>query len=1401
MDPTQRMFDQVYNNLGEDFRTHLKNGDLHLYKTNDRGELIRKSSKNIVWIHLTPGSSVKASTDTAKEMISMKINDLTGSNYSLTSSNVKTTNDNFDTITALFMFAKIAAAEDGRSLSLHINNYDIHNPDQLYELAKIAAAQNGMATLELLDNYGIKNPNQIKEIIKIALIQNPMAIATNIPAFRQLDPMQRFEIAKTIAAINPMAVSTIIDKYDFPENERYQIAHIVVAKDPSLISQYISNYNLNENQRVTLAKIIAAKDGKSISEHIIKFNIMDPVERFNIALLIASSQNKNQNSYLEDISDYEPEVIQDVISEHILKFNLNPEHKLEIAIMILKQKTIPPHELIILHDIKDQSHKFEIAKIAATQNAFEISEHIASYDLTESMRFEILKIAIARASTSVVMHLSNYKINDTALLLEVAKLCIKVNAMAFYQHIENFKITDSAQLFELIKIGAQNDGYNTASFITKFNLNPNQTYEIAKLAAAQNGERISEFINNFNIRDQAQRFAIAKIAAAQSGIGISKFIINYNLNADQRYEIAKIAAAQSGRISQYIDKYNLNPSQLYEIAKIAAAQDGKAVSEFIANYNISDPLHRFEIAKIAVAQGRSEAFYLLDNFSLIDIQDHRLELLNISLKHLIASKKFTELQCILNKHLGNGLYEKGLFQDYHGLNLVTELELTNSEIEQFAKKSPYYNVLSPLVEEICSQKDPFVKKPLVQYLGSFLLLCQVQNIPIENVKMAFPIISELSSLREPDFRLILLNSVVTHLKSEKSLNSWKKLFNLADNKSFTALNCMFLSTLIPENLLLVPENLLLVNEVMTFVKNRDFQVGTQRLPFIRNLEKITNEKRYSLEDKQSIFQNIILKKPLTLSSFIKNIQNVAIIMAFEEDEILKSAHPTQNLNLIIDRIFSKRFGLESIENFEEKFRNTFGATSEPDAIFRYSATLLKLPPSSQREELMNCLKEYAISILEGKFVEMRYATENNIHLQTVFNSLGPELKKEWQKGAKYPNLFTSENVTPQQEKTFNALDSFRTTIINDHSLSQDELPELFAVLATSDLQKRDEVKKSLENKLKKMDEGFQGKFSVSNSELKALKSMCSNMLLTNNEIDAKIDELGNDITKIINSKAHEINNTRLEMLHLMYPNESFPSADKLVEKLGHLSQALKRENALRIKKLNSFQLQLINLTDPRLSLTNDEKISKLNTALKTLNALYPQKTKDPQTEVDPKVLSDYLEKTIESLQTKSTRQVSKYEGWTVIDTDDPLILLMLGTAVPGKSCQDIDGNPELSKCLLAYLNDGKNRALVVNDMEGKMAARAIFRLLWDDSANKAVLFMERIYPSPVDAAIEKALNNAAQQRAQALGLTLLKATFEIEGQQYPNTVGSLDGRVPFEYVDAGRGVEEKIWNLENTYVA
>ncbi|MBA3602328.1 MAG: hypothetical protein H0W50_01485 [Parachlamydiaceae bacterium] len=149
------------------------------------------------------------------------------------------------------------------------------------------------------------------------------------------------------------------------------------------------------------------------------------------------------------------------------------------------------------------------------------------------------------------------------------------------------------------------------------------------------------------------------------------------------------------------------------------------------------------------------------------------------------------------------------------------------------------------------------------------------------------------------------------------------------------------------------------------------------------------------------------------------------------------------------------------------------------------------------------------------------------------------------------------------------------------------------------------------------------------------------------------------------------------------------------------------------------------------------------------------------------------------------QNVSKenYNKFTIEDTDHYMDLFLSGTEVAG-SCLRINGDPSFNKCLIAYVFDGKNRLLAVKDKDGKIIARSLLRILWDDKEKKPILFMGRVYPSLVDPKLEQGLVDFAVKRAKKMHLTLLMQ--DATKPRYTNPVfsfGSLDF-IPYEYSDS-----------------
>lgn len=458
------------------------------------------------------------------------------------------------------------------------------------------------------------------------------------------------------------------------------------------------------------------------------------------------------------------------------------------------------------------------------------------------------------------------------------------------------------------------------------------------------------------------------------------------------------------------------------------------------------------------------------------------------------------------------------------------------------------------------------------------------------------------------------------------------------------------------------------------------------------------EPLYSLQDKQLVANRLIFKPPMSADSLPRNARKVSCLLAFGTASALKNMNTIEEGNLIMNQVFQTEFGLESIENGFEKYMNTFGKSQNPDALSTYVATLKKMP-QNELEPYMECLKEFIASVLKGTFPTMRYTTDNNLHLRTIFNTpSGQLLREKWEKGATYRDIFTMV-VTPQRTEKVDVIPFFQNKIIQDRHLQESDYSYLFAIL-------RDPAKKG-----------------------EIMKQLLENMV----EKPRSPDEV----------KHNQICSFQLQAIRLMYPDNPLPNKE-LGEKMQNLSRVLKNIH----KK-------------PELLPEFDEDLQEI----------------------------------IKSLQTPISRQAHKFDGFVIKDTDDPYQLLSLGRV--GGFCQKYEAHYTTSKCLLSYILDGKNRAMIVEDADGNMVARVVIRLLWDRSARKVVLLQETIYPPDREGLITQALNEACKRRAAELNLPLLIAGKT--DHRYPNNVESLGGRAPSEYVDAGRGITSNTWTLREVY--
>ncbi len=177
-------------------------------------------------------------------------------------------------------------------------------------------------------------------------------------------------------------------------------------------------------------------------------------------------------------------------------------------------------------------------------------------------------------------------------------------------------------------------------------------------------------------------------------------------------------------------------------------------------------------------------------------------------------------------------------------------------------------------------------------------------------------------------------------------------------------------------------------------------------------------------------------------------------------------------------------------------------------------------------------------------------------------------------------------------------------------------------------------------------------------------------------------------------------------------------------------------------------------------------------------------TKNPHLEILHKYDPTLLQKWQKNPEAK---QLGEY---TIHETDDPQDILLCGTEVMG-SCQKVDGDPLMNQGLVGYLQNGQTRLLAIKDAGGRIIARRLIRLLWDEKGERPVLFLEKLYSNIVDPTLDKALIEQATQTAKLLNCPLTSLGLPSpEYGDYPSPLQSVGALAPCEYIDGAGGLKE-----------
>lgn len=580
---------------------------------------------------------------------------------------------------------------------------------------------------------------------------------------------------------------------------------------------------------------------------------------------------------------------------------------------------------------------------------------------------------------------------------------------------------------------------------------------------------------------------------------------------------------------------------------------------------------------------------------------------------------------------------------------------------------------------------------------------------------------------------------------------------------------------------------------------------------IATLLQLLETKMISANEKQDILERIIAvdsqdanentpesKAESKAERILTNLKSVSGTITFGAPEALLLHH--QTLPTILENVFRQKVPVRKVDNFVDAFYQTFGSCRKPSAIINYAAKIRELDDP----EVTACFSDYVTSVLRGNFTEKRYQTTNNPHLEKLEKSQ-PGLLEKWRQSLPPIPLDTTDTAEAVSEEKKMEI-WLNEKLLNDADLSAESLPVLVAYLQEDNEPVRQEILQNFAEKV---------------AQDKLLESQHKEALLVKTDL-FKFEETCLKLMTEARKKQQQICVREFDEKHL---KGIFPDQPLLCEKLSALKAEVDGQeksvlcwDALKQILAENVDSEALGLTYLNQALKSDKDPTTLSKQLlidlkknwakskadeaKSINvAKLQQHCLQLITEKDPEERQKILESIRDLLQRsfpecsflkdvkECIKLLSKPKLITanirVEDTDEPINLLLFTTEGGNDSCLSIDWYIEKNKCLLAYMMDGKNRALVVQDTQDVILARCVIRLMLDNKGN-AYLLREKFYPfnTPVPEHYIKGLNAMAEQKAAQLGIPLV--CMDGNGAECPTLIAGKSP-VPYEYCDAADG--------------
>jgi hypothetical protein len=153
-------------------------------------------------------------------------------------------------------------------------------------------------------------------------------------------------------------------------------------------------------------------------------------------------------------------------------------------------------------------------------------------------------------------------------------------------------------------------------------------------------------------------------------------------------------------------------------------------------------------------------------------------------------------------------------------------------------------------------------------------------------------------------------------------------------------------------------------------------------------------------------------------------------------------------------------------------------------------------------------------------------------------------------------------------------------------------------------------------------------------------------------------------------------------------------------------------------------------------------------------------------------------------ETKEKMELSDTD-FELMEIDDPCDLFLIGTEIRG-SCQSVFADPQKNQALTSYLMNGEIKAIGIKQ-NGKIVARVLMRLMWDEKNKCPVLLQEQLFANAMNETLAEAIYAFTKEKARSMRIPLVSQNIETE-VRYKEKVNFLGGMAPVGYSDSTEGL-------------